>query len=125
MKKILFLTGEISTYNVSVYNEINKQFDVTVGYYDKDKSKSSCDFIKMKLNSHKVGSLVFIRGIRNLSKDYSVIVLVPDLHVPSYCVIPFFSHENKVGPFQDQIRSIRPLVLCEASGLFLSSAGGQ
>ena len=40
--KVLILQGEISTYRVATFNIIADYFDVTVGYYDKDKSVEEC-----------------------------------------------------------------------------------
>ena len=95
MKKLLLLTGELSAYNVPVYNEISKEFDLTVAYYDKDKSKQACDFKKIKLDYKKIGPFLYVKRVRNLCKQYDVVSLTPDLHVPSFCKLPFLSRKYK------------------------------
>ncbi len=95
MKKLLLLTGELSAYNVPVYNEIGKEFDLTVAYYDKDKSKQTCDFKKHKLRYNKLGPFFFIKGVHSLCRQYDVVSLTPDLHVPSFCNLPFMSRKYK------------------------------
>lgn len=95
MKKLLLLTGELSSYSVPVYNEISKVFDLTVGYYDKDKSKQTCDFKKIKLDYRKVGPFFLVKGVRKMCGDYDVVSITPDLHVPSFCKLPFVSRKFK------------------------------
>ena len=95
MKKILLLTAELSAYNVPVYNEICKKYDLTVGYYESDKSKQACDFNKIKLDYKKVGPFFVVKGVSKLCQDYDVVSLTPDLHVPSFCKLPFLHRKYK------------------------------
>ena len=94
-KKALLLYGEISSYNVATFNEIAKEYDLTLAFYTKDKSKLPCDFKKIKLKSKKFGPFVFIKGLRELCNHYDVVCFIPDMHVPSYCILPFIKHNYK------------------------------
>jgi glycosyltransferase involved in cell wall biosynthesis len=95
MKKLLLLTGEISPYNVSVYNEIGKSFGLTVAFYSKDKSKQDCKFEKIKLEPRKVGPFTLIKGMARLCKGYDVVSVIPDLHVLSFWKLPFLHRKYK------------------------------
>lgn len=96
MKKLLLLTGEISPYNVPVYNEIGKTFDLTVAFYTKDKSKQDCNFEKIKLESRKVGPFTLIKGVNRLCRGYDVVSVLPDLHVLSFWKLPFLRRKYKI-----------------------------
>ncbi len=84
MIKVLILQNELSAYNVPVYNAIAQRYDVTIGYYLKDKSKDECLFKKKCFDVKNVGSLVFIKGFRKYVKDFDVVCIIPDMHVVSY-----------------------------------------
>ena len=73
MKKLLILKNEISTYNVPTYNEIAKSFDLTVGYYKKDRSKQECKFKKILLKHHKIGPFIWINNIREIANRFDIV----------------------------------------------------
>ena len=87
--KVLILQGEVSTYRVATYNIIADNFDVTVGYYDKDKSVEECRFKKIKLDSYKLGPFICIKSLRKFCKQFDVVIFMDDLHALSYCLLPF------------------------------------
>lgn len=94
--KVLILQNQISSYNVSAYNRIAKFFDLTLGYYLKDQSGNICDFRKIKFEKTNIKSLTFISGLRNLCNNYDVVVIMPDMHVVSYCLLAFGRRKYKV-----------------------------
>lgn len=96
MKKILILKDEISAYNVDVYNIIAEHYDLTVGYYTKDKSKSDCKFKKVQLNYTKIGGIFFIQRLRKLCNEFDLVSFVPNMHVLCYCLLPFLPHKYKL-----------------------------
>lgn len=95
-KKLLILQNELSAYNVPVYNVIAEQYDLTVGYYQKDKSKEECRFEKKHFETTKIGSLCFVKGLRRFAKGFDVVSIIPDMHVVSYCLLPFLPHSYKL-----------------------------
>lgn len=96
MKTLLILKNELSPYNVPVYNEIAKCFDLTIGYYKEDKSKQQCNFKKVSLSYHKIGPFIWIHNLGNVVNQYDLICIVPDLHVLSYCLLPFGKRSFKI-----------------------------
>lgn len=95
--KILILQNELSAYNVSVFNKIAEHYDLTVGFYAKDKSSSICRFKKKIFEVIKIGSLVFVKGLRKFAKNFDVVCIVPDLHVVSYCLLPYLKSKNRIA----------------------------
>lgn len=96
MAKILILKGEISSYNVPTYNIIATHHDLTVGYFMKDKSTIECNFDKIKFNVRHIGPLIFLKNLKKICGQFDVVTFIPDLHVPSYCLLPFYSRNFKV-----------------------------
>lgn len=96
MKKLLILQNELSAYNVPTFNEIAKSFDLALGFYTKDKSKQECKFKKILLQHHKIGPFICIKNIREIANKYDIVCFVPDMHVLSYCLLPFGKRNYKV-----------------------------
>ena len=96
MKKLLILQNEISGYNVPVYNTIAEHYDLTIGYYLKDKSNIHCKFKKIKLESKVIGGFSFLKGVRKLASMYDVVSMIPNLRNPSYCSLPFLRRNFKL-----------------------------
>ena len=94
--RVLILQNEISSYNVTTYNEISKEVSLTLGYLTKDKSSGECRFEKKRFDTRKIGSFKIVIGINKYCKQFDVVCFVPDFHIPSYCVIPFLRHHNKM-----------------------------
>lgn len=94
--KVLILQNQISSYNVSTYNRIAFYFDLTLGYYTKDQSGPICDFKKIKLDTCNIKSLTFVSGLRDLCNNYDVVIIMPDMHVVSYCLLAFGKRKYKV-----------------------------
>lgn len=44
--KVLILQNELSSYNVDVYNLLAEKYELTLGFYLKDKSQIKCNFQK-------------------------------------------------------------------------------
>ena len=87
--KVLLLQGVIANYRVATFNIIAKQFDLTVGYYDKDQSVEHCDFTKIKLESYKLGPFTCVKSLRKYCRQFDVVIFMDDLHALSYCLLPF------------------------------------
>ena len=96
MHKLLILQSEISSYNVPVYNEISKHFDLTIGFYQKDKSKGECLFKKKLFEKYNIKSLVLIKEFREFVSTFDVVCIMPDMHIISYCLLPFLPRKNIV-----------------------------
>lgn len=94
--KILILQNEISNYNISTYNLISQSVQLTIGYFDKDKSSKDCSFKKHKFEIQKFGPFVFVKGLREYCKQFDIVTILPNLRYPSYCLIPFLPHQFKV-----------------------------
>lgn len=94
--KVLIFQTEISAYDVESYNIISDSYDLTLAYFTKDKSAKECRFKKVKLESRKLGPLHFVKGVRGLAKQYDIVCIPPNFHLPSYCILPFLPHKNKI-----------------------------
>lgn len=95
-KKVLIFQTEISAYDVECYNIISDSYDLTLAYFTKDKSAKECRFKKLKLDSWKFGPFHFVKGVRDLAKQYDIVCIPPNFHLPSYCVLPFLPHRYKI-----------------------------
>ncbi len=96
MKKLLILQNEISSYNVSTYNEISIEYDLTLGFITKDKSSQECLFKKHQFNSSSFGPFTFVKGLRSFCQGFDIVCILPNLRIPSYCAIPFLPHKYRV-----------------------------
>lgn len=96
MKKVLILQNEISAYNVSTFNIIAEKYDLTVAYNTKDKSNIECKFKKQKLETIQLGSIQWIKGVKKISNKYDAVIFLPNLHIISYCLLPFIKHSFKL-----------------------------
>lgn len=95
--KLLILQNELSAYNVPVYNLIAEDYDLTLGFYQKDKSKEECHFSKKCFETRSFGPFVFVKGLRKYAKQFDIVCIVPDMHVVSYCLLPFLRTKYKVS----------------------------
>lgn len=95
--RLLILQNELSAYNVPVYNKIAERYELTLGYYKQDKSKEECLFSKHFFESGKKGPFVFVKGLRSYIKQFDIVCIVPDMHVVSYCLLPFLPRKFKVS----------------------------
>lgn len=88
IKKVLLLQPDLADYRVETYNHINEHYDLTVAYTHKDKTKATCNFKKQKLSVKNVGPFIFVKGLKKLTNQYDVVILMSDLHYPQYCWMP-------------------------------------
>lgn len=95
-KKLLILQNELSAYNVPMYNIIAEHYDLTIGYYQKDKSKEVCLFKKKHFDVSELGPLVFVEGLRAYAKGFDIVSMIPDMHVVSYCLLPYLPRKYKL-----------------------------
>lgn len=96
MKRLLILQNEISSYNVSTFNEIAKEYELTLGYITKDKSSQPCQFSKHQFKSYSIGPFTFVKGLRRFCKSFDIVCIIPNLRIPSYCILPFLCHKYKM-----------------------------
>ena len=94
--KVLILQNEISSYNISTYNLISQSVELTVGYFEIDKSSKGCSFEKHKLDVREIGPFVLVKGLRQYCKKFDLVCILPNLRYPSYCLLPFLPHKYKV-----------------------------
>ncbi len=95
-KSVLIFQTEISAYDVECYNIISDYYDLTLAYFTKDKAAKECRFKKVKLDSSTLGPFTFVKGVKILAKQYDVVCIPPNLHFPSYCILPFLPHKYKI-----------------------------
>lgn len=93
--KVLILQNELSSYNVDVYNLLAEKYELTLGFYLKDKSQIKCNFQKIHLPYINKGCFVWIPGLKKIAESFDLVCFVPDMHVLSYCLLPFGCHKYK------------------------------
>lgn len=94
--KVLILQNEISAYSVPVYNAIAEHYDLTLGYYLKDKSNIECYFKKMRLARTKIGPFIFLKGLRKFASMFEIVCIIPNMRNLNYCMLPFLPHKYKL-----------------------------
>ncbi len=100
MKKILLLLPSISDYRVCVYNIIAEKYDFTVGYVDRDSTKSECLFKKVLLPSKKIGCFfISYFSLFNFCMGFDAVIFAPDIHCPLFCFLPFIKRKYPVIPW--------------------------
>lgn len=87
--KVLILQGEISSYRSAIFNIIAEKVDLTIGYYDSNRSIGTCLFNCKKLESFKLGPFICIKSLRKYCETFDVVIFMDDLHALSYCLLPF------------------------------------
>lgn len=95
-RKLLIFQNDISSYSVPVYNIIAERYDLTVAYYNKDKSKEDCHFNKIQLRPICFKNIRIVKGVYRLAKLFDVVSFLPDLHTLSYWTLPFLPRRFKV-----------------------------
>lgn len=95
-KSVLILQNEISSYSVPVYNRISEHYNLTVGFYMKDKSQELCTFDKHQFSVKYIGPFVIVKGLRNYAKNFDLVSFIPDMHVVSYCALPFLPRKYRL-----------------------------
>lgn len=95
-KNVIILQDEISPYNVPFFNELTKSYDLTIGYFTKDKSASDCFFNKHMFKVSYLGPLFIVHNVYNYCKPFDVVVTNSNLHNPSYWTLPFKRHKYSI-----------------------------
>lgn len=98
--KVIILYNNLYHYRIPVWNELGKQCDLTVAYTDGTGDVPEgikCDFKIIRLPAKRVFGRIAIHkdNIRNIVKDYDVIIAYGDIAWIKYSTLPWFSH-NKV-----------------------------
>ena len=94
--KLIIFQNEVSAYDVENFNNIAECFDLTVAYFLKDKSAMECHFQKVKLESRNFGPFIKVNGVRKLAKQNDIVCILPDMHILSYCLLPFLPHKYTI-----------------------------
>lgn len=94
--KLLILKNEISSYNTPIYNILGEKYDLTVGFYLKDKSSIGKKFKTIKLDYVKIGSFIYINDLFGIINEFDVVSIISDLHVISYIILPFIKCKCKI-----------------------------
>ena len=94
--KILILQKIIPSYRYPLFSELNKTFDITVGYHKKIHG-DELDFKTQKINSitiHKIflPTFKFIK----MCREYDSIIIMLDFHFINYCILPFVLTQPKI-----------------------------
>lgn len=95
--KVLFLERVILKYSVPFYNAMCEHMDVTVAYYMEDKtSDEDCKFKKIKIETTMLGPFHFQKGVKELAKQYDVVIITSNLHAIGYVCLPFKKRDYKL-----------------------------
>jgi glycosyltransferase involved in cell wall biosynthesis len=90
-KKLLILQNKILNYRVPVYEELHKQYEVTVIHAGKP---VNAGFNEKILKSYKIGSFIFLKNFKKTTNkiDPDFILSMFDLHWPQYYInLPKYS----------------------------------
>lgn len=119
MKKILLLQDQISSYNVSTFNEIAKKYDLTLGYLSKDDSSQPCLFAKKQFLSKKIGPIIFVPGLRTFCSNFDLVIIMPTMRIVSYCLLPFGRRKYKTSSWSIGFRVsyVHPYVVDRSHGI--------
>ena len=94
--KVIFLQDTVLHYRVATFNEIAKEVDFTIAYCNRNEAKGICLFDTFRFKKHKIGPFYFAdKSLREKCKEYDVVCFMPDLHIVTFCMIPFRSHKYK------------------------------
>lgn len=104
--KVLQIEPAIMQYRVSVFNLISKEIDYTVGYVYDDKSISCCEFKKVKLETRKIGPILFLTNeSRKILNQYDVVITSPNLRFWDSIILGLFRTKFKTIGWNIGIRA--------------------
>jgi len=94
--KVLILQKIIPSYRYPLFDDLNKKFDLTVGYQDKIHS-NEVQFLTKKINSIALLNLYFptLKFFKTCSA-FDVIIIMPDFHFLNFCILPFLLSQPKI-----------------------------
>lgn len=96
MKKVLLLQSQIREYRIPTFKHVVEKYELTVATYGDEKKTEDFGLNVIKLKTIGIGPFQFIKGLRHLAREYDVVVMQPDLHIPSCFLLPFLPHRYKV-----------------------------
>jgi glycosyltransferase involved in cell wall biosynthesis len=104
--KVLILQDRLSSYNVPLYNLLAKKFDLTVSSVFLDKVDQVLDFKFNKIDKKSIGPFNLIKNnFYQYCNTFDVVIFSPDLHYPSFCILPFLRHKYKTIAWTIGIRA--------------------
>jgi glycosyltransferase involved in cell wall biosynthesis len=104
--KVLLLQETLSFYNCPTYCILAQYVDLTVAYTVKNETNEELPFKIVRLDYKKICGIYFInRGFYKMVSQYSVVIFSCDLHIFSYCSLPFIRRKYKVIPWTIGIRA--------------------
>jgi glycosyltransferase involved in cell wall biosynthesis len=94
--KVLILQKIIPSYRYPLFDDLNKKFDLTVGYQDQIHS-NEVQFLTKKINSIALFNLYFptLKFFKTISA-FDVIIIMPDFHFLNFCILPFLLTQPKI-----------------------------
>lgn len=94
--KVLILQKIIPSYRYPLFDELNKRFDLTVGYQDQIHS-NEVQFKTKKINAIVLFNL-YLPTVKffKTCHAFDVIIIMPDLHFLNYCMLPFLLSKSKI-----------------------------
>ena len=96
-KRVLLLQGSLMHYRIPCWNILAEEYDFTIGYYDKDQTvDGNCLFKKVKFGTAHIGPFIIVKGARKYAKKFDVVIIMDDLHVLTYSLLPFMPHKYRV-----------------------------
>ncbi len=95
MHSVLIIQEIISSYRKPIYELINSEVKLTVGYTHKNEIADSNFEIK-KLPTKTIFGFCFIRGLRRLTRQYDVIIIPPHLKFINSNMLPFIRTKCKI-----------------------------
>lgn len=94
--KVIFLQDTVLHYRVSTYNEIAEEVDFTVAYSNRNEATGMCLFDTFQFTKKKIGPFYFAdETLRKKCEEFDVVCFMPDMHMATFCLIPFRAHKYK------------------------------
>ncbi len=105
-KKVLLLTNFVTLYRAPIFELINKAYDLTVAFIERDDIKEDTTFRRMYLKTHKVKSLRFASpSFYKTCNQFDAVIFISNLHYICFCSLPFLPHKPKLLTWNIGIRA--------------------
>lgn len=104
-RKVLLLQHEISQYNAPIYELINENVDLTVGFFRGDKGPREPSYKRVKLESYNISRFIFIRHLKRLCWDFNAVIFDPNPMCLSFYCLPYGKRKYKAIPWTVGVRA--------------------
>lgn len=85
----------LSSYNVPIYEMINKEVDFTFAYTFK-KEEDNPGFKTLKMSYYKIGPFILYKRLHFLIRNYDVVIISTHFKLINLIVLPFLPHKKKI-----------------------------